>query len=432
MSELTRKSRRSAAATGDVIALLLDQEGARLRALKLVSTQSPAVAGTLPYNAAKVLDYMKAHCGRGNDCPDPDFQADCTHFMCHGLWATRVRVSEPEAVCATNLAIRVNELAAAFHNADAAYTNVSRIKRLEDTRAGDYCFVVSWFGLSKDHVMLLASRADAKGANVYVHTSNRCGTRVEFDATDCVFYRIEDAKSATRVPTDNSYTRTAVYLARQGDKLADLAAAGAVPVSTVRLLNSDLADTLVGGEFVVLPEGATQRFLHAAMAKASSSSFAAQADDPLALQIALRELGQVTVPGVGSNTRIIEYLQSVDGLNPKLAGSDETDWCSCFVNWCVEQARLEGTESAVAQSWKRWGRKAKPPMPRGAIAVFQRWREGEQPSWKGHVGFALSADDDSIELLGGNQSRSVSVARYPRNGKLGSTYYRLLSLRVPK
>lgn len=60
------------------------------------------------------------------------------------------------------------------------------------------------------------------------------------------------------------------------------------------------------------------------------------------LEIARGELGQREIKGDAHNPRILEYHQSVRG---KIT-SDETPWCSSFVNWAMEKAGIRGTDSA--------------------------------------------------------------------------------------
>lgn len=122
--------------------------------------------------------------------------------------------------------------------------------------------------------------------------------------------------------------------------------------------------------------------------------------------VAARERGVLEVPGIEDNPRIMEYLSTVRGNWP----GDETPWCSAFVNWCVVQVGLQGTDSARARSWLDWGvTTAKPTF--GCIVVL--WR-GSPASTSGHVGFFAGSDDrESIRLLGGNQKNRVCVATYP-------------------
>lgn len=135
--------------------------------------------------------------------------------------------------------------------------------------------------------------------------------------------------------------------------------------------------------------------------------------------IAMQELhkGIVEVPGPAANPRIVEYLRSTS-LGGAMASTDETPWCSAFVNFCVEQAGFAGTDSAMARSWLKWGRETLKPVV-GCIVVFTR---GEPPT--GHVAFYVSEDEKNIKVLGGNQGNRVSIANYEKS--------RLLGFRVPR
>jgi hypothetical protein len=175
--------------------ILLRYEMEQLKSLNLTSShlEPDRAAKILPYDSTKVIAYAQRYCSGGNDCPDAQFPLDCTHFMCHCLAATDVAVTNPSASCQKGLCIRVNDLAAAFDNATSHFGNVKRISSHAETRRGDFCFIPTWFGLSKEHVMLLASTANSSGAPVYAHTNNRCGTTVPFEGAGCAYYRIEDA-----------------------------------------------------------------------------------------------------------------------------------------------------------------------------------------------------------------------------------------------
>ncbi|MDJ0597684.1 MAG: TIGR02594 family protein [Crocosphaera sp.] len=141
--------------------------------------------------------------------------------------------------------------------------------------------------------------------------------------------------------------------------------------------------------------------------------------------IALAEEGEAEIEDPGENPRIVEYLQSTTLGEPD-ASSDETPWCSGFVNWCVEKAGYAGTDSAWAKSWLNWGQPIEQPK-RGCIVVFDR----QSPdSSGGHVGFYAGEDGDKVIVFGGNQSDSVNYSRYPKDGKLEDTKYRLLGYRL--
>lgn len=132
---------------------------------------------------------------------------------------------------------------------------------------------------------------------------------------------------------------------------------------------------------------------------------------PSAYEIAKGELGQKEVRG-GENPRIIEY-HSATTLK---AQEDEVAWCSAFVSWCLEKARIKSTKSAAARSYLEWGQAvALKDAREGDIVVFKRGSS----SWQGHVGFFVSQDNDYITVLGGNQSDAVTYAKYSKANLLG-------------
>ena len=128
------------------------------------------------------------------------------------------------------------------------------------------------------------------------------------------------------------------------------------------------------------------------------------------MPIAYGEMGVKEVPGEGSHPRILEYLGTTT-LPNESKQTDATPWCSAFVNWCVERAGYEGTNSAGAISWKKWGRSTSIPEL-GCIAVFRR-QSGN------HVGFYVQESAGKIRLLGGNQSNAVGYGNYKRDDLLG-------------
>ncbi|MBI1207469.1 MAG: TIGR02594 family protein [Azospirillum sp.] len=133
--------------------------------------------------------------------------------------------------------------------------------------------------------------------------------------------------------------------------------------------------------------------------------------EPVWLTIGRREMGQQEVPGALSNPRILEYHKATS-LG---ATSDEVPWCSSFINWAMQQAGLSRTESAAARSWLDWGVNLAAPAP-GCVVVF--WR-GSRDAATGHVALFLRMVGDRVEVLGGNQGNSVSVASYPVQQVLG-------------
>ena len=142
----------------------------------------------------------------------------------------------------------------------------------------------------------------------------------------------------------------------------------------------------------------------------------------LAYKIASRFLGMKEVPGTASNPQILAMLQ-LDGKWPQ---DDAVPWCSAFVNFICWLLGLPRSKSLRARSWLLVGEpvasieKAK----QGDIVILKRG-SGYQPGpdvieAPGHVGFFSSHESgDVFSLLGGNQSDSISIARYNTSRILG-------------
>ena len=130
------------------------------------------------------------------------------------------------------------------------------------------------------------------------------------------------------------------------------------------------------------------------------------------LDIAVAEIGikENALPG-HHNNRILEYFKTTT----LKATTDETPWCSAFVNWVVIQAGDKGTNSALAKSWLNWGSAVDPPV-RGCIVVLKKKTPGftqATGSTTGyHVGFYVSHTNTHIKILGGNQSDQVKYTNF--------------------
>ncbi|WP_407925443.1 NlpC/P60 family protein [Geomonas terrae] len=128
------------------------------------------------------------------------------------------------------------------------------------------------------------------------------------------------------------------------------------------------------------------------------------------LKIAAAEIGQREIPRVPANTRILMY-HATTSLR---ATSDEVPWCSAFVNWCLKQVGITGTNSAAATSWLHWGQ-ITGPCP-GAIAVVRR------VTGANHVAFYIAETKDYYKLLGGNQGDQVRPSRYYKSHWMVQSY----------
>lgn len=93
-----------------------------------------------------------------------------------------------------------------------------------------------------------------------------------------------------------------------------------------------------------------------------------------------------------------------------------TAWCAAFVDATLAQSGKQGTGKLNARSYLDWGQEVSEPQV-GDVAVFSR---GDPNGWQGHVGFFKGYNEDgTINVLGGNQSDSVSVQPYSADRLLG-------------
>jgi uncharacterized protein (TIGR02594 family) len=130
------------------------------------------------------------------------------------------------------------------------------------------------------------------------------------------------------------------------------------------------------------------------------------------LAVANGELGEEEIAGPENNPRILDYLatvQSTRGIQ-----DDEIDWASAFAEWSLNQVGIEGPQSMDPNAWLAWGRSIDAPE-QGCITVFSF-------QGLGHVGFFISEEGKSVNILGGNQSDVVKVSRYAKKDVVG---YRL-------
>jgi uncharacterized protein (TIGR02594 family) len=134
------------------------------------------------------------------------------------------------------------------------------------------------------------------------------------------------------------------------------------------------------------------------------------------MERAMGEWGVKEKSGSRSNKNVIKYLKSCDANYAESGAlkTDETDWCSAFVNWCLAEEGIPGTRRTRARSWIRWGLGFQLIEPRfGAITVLTRTSNKTlAETGKGHVGFFWSLSGPKVYLLGGNQDDRVKVKAY--------------------
>ena len=140
-----------------------------------------------------------------------------------------------------------------------------------------------------------------------------------------------------------------------------------------------------------------------------------------AFDIAQRFIGIQEVGGSLDNPQIMAMLK----LDNQWPEHDEVPWCSGFANYVCWLLHLPRSKDLRARSWLEVGRNVplSEAQPGFDVVVLKRGR-GEQPGPEvinapGHVGFFAGLDGELIEVLGGNQSDTVKVSRYPKSRLLG-------------
>ena len=122
--------------------------------------------------------------------------------------------------------------------------------------------------------------------------------------------------------------------------------------------------------------------------------------------------------GSTDNLEILDWADDLDIHYP----SDDIPWCGLFVAHCVGATLPQESLPANplgARQWQRFGDLTDPRV--GAVMVF--WRKTRQ-SGLGHVGFYVGEDKTAYQILGGNQSDSVSLTWLSKD--------RFLAARWPK
>jgi len=202
---------------------------------------------------------------------------------------------------------------------------------------------------------------------------------------------------------------TEVYRVRSGDTLRAIAKVKGVSLTDLLAANPQITnpDVIRVGDLIKVPATDPDKPVQDITPPRGGAT-------PEWYRLARREMADGIVefgePGE-HNPRILDYHATV----PDAFQTNEIAWCSSFVNWCMEQSGITGTDSAAARSWERWGKKLAEPKV-GAVVVF--WRE-TKASGLGHVGFYVKETATQISVLGGNQGNRVSIEPYPKARLLG-------------
>ncbi|MBA3352220.1 MAG: TIGR02594 family protein [Blastocatellia bacterium] len=133
---------------------------------------------------------------------------------------------------------------------------------------------------------------------------------------------------------------------------------------------------------------------------------------------AKRHIGLKEGPGNKNNPILLDWANNLDISYP----SDDIAWCGLFVAHCMKVgAPLDPQDfnRLGARAWGAYGRSS--PAIFGAVVTF--WRVSRN-GWQGHVGILVGEDETAWQIIGGNQSDSVSLIRMAKD--------RALDFRFPK
>ena len=132
------------------------------------------------------------------------------------------------------------------------------------------------------------------------------------------------------------------------------------------------------------------------------------------ITIALSQYGVKEKIGQKHNPIILNYFKAI---GHHWVTTDETAWCSAFMNWVAQKAGKKSSHELTARSWLKVGQIVHLPELNDVVIL---WRESPS-SWKGHVGLFIGYTEDKeyIYVLGGNQNNQVNIKTYPVARLLG-------------
>lgn len=142
------------------------------------------------------------------------------------------------------------------------------------------------------------------------------------------------------------------------------------------------------------------------------------------LELAQRHVGIGELVGGKHHPLIQWWLSLCHGFT--LNSPDEIPWCSAAMNGWAWTLDLPRSKSAAARSWLLIGKEIGPHEVKAGfdIVIFKRG-SGHQPGPEvtegapGHVAVYSHRLHNGVYVVGGNQSNSVRVSRYPEEDVIG-------------
>lgn len=143
------------------------------------------------------------------------------------------------------------------------------------------------------------------------------------------------------------------------------------------------------------------------------------------LRVALSQLGYHEGDSAddfdGMNTSgSSNYIEYARLLVPNY-NDNHYEWCACFVNWCLNQARVDYAYGEIGcWKWVEWLKAndmfqdsfayAGTYLPQPADMIFFNWKETNTNS--GHIGYVLYVTDTTIYTIEGNSRDEVGIRSY--------------------
>lgn len=131
------------------------------------------------------------------------------------------------------------------------------------------------------------------------------------------------------------------------------------------------------------------------------------------------------------NDRVAEYFRVNKYQVTKTQNPLNTPWCAIFIGWVLSRAGLVGTFSASSRSYLTWGTCVYDKKSnKGSISdakpddIVIQWRGKCDDGVTGHIYFYLKQDNKYIYGIGGNQSDTVTEAKFLKS--------RVISIRRPR
>ena len=129
------------------------------------------------------------------------------------------------------------------------------------------------------------------------------------------------------------------------------------------------------------------------------------------IDVAVEEMNK-DISETGDNPEILKYFDYTQLKGTLASQTDKTAWCAAFVNFCLENSGIEGSNHAAVYTFKTWGQSYSIPQF-GSIAIMNY----------SHVGFVVGRNKDGrLIILGGNQNDAVNLSPNSTNNVLKYVY----------